>query len=139
MYMPKQERRTNEKATRKIGGVESELTCDVCKGRVGSSGAYIYVLIEEALEYEKADETWHEEHPERAHTLSDLVTHPHRAPWRIAHDACQPEPPGRTYDIDVAQFQTHKAVVAWTAQLMDKTWLPFTNWGGLLRRIGGPV
>lgn len=119
--------------------MEFDLNCQVCDKVVGPSGAYLYVRTHDAQEAEEAIEEWHRQHPGPAYRMTEFFDFPSRAPWRVVHDQCEPEPEAAIYDIDIAQFQTYRDVLKWTAHLMGKTWFRFTNWESVIGRIAGPL
>src|SRR3954454_2340492 len=64
-------------------------------------------------------------------------TYRSRERWRVAHFDCLRE--GQEgiapYIIDVERIRTPEHVVAWTAHLMTKTWLPGTDWHRKLQEL----
>lgn len=108
--------------------MEFELSCWICRKSVDPTDGVIYVQMAELLEAEKAIQDWESSHGIVV-SAAELMKMPHRARWRVAHDACRMDKEdGEAYEIDVSRFQTFAHALSWTAHLMEKTWLPYTSW-----------
>ena len=57
--------------------------------------------------------------------------------WHVTHD--QHRASDDTYYIDAARFDSWPKVAHWTAHLMEKNWLQFTDWDYLLRELAGDI
>lgn len=57
------------------------------------------------------------------------------AQWMARHIACD-DIDGPFYAIDVERIRTPEQMLWWTAHLMEKRWLTFTNWRGIIRHRG---
>ena len=53
--------------------------------------------------------------------------------WHVVHSACDQDPTGPGYAIEVERVLTWPRLVAFTAHLEEKPWLPYTNWRAVLR------
>lgn len=54
--------------------------------------------------------------------------------WSVRHYACTAEDPD-IYGITAGEVRTWRALVRWTAHLMDKPWIGLTDWSCLLEDI----
>jgi hypothetical protein len=117
--------------------------CDIC-GRVVDDGAGGLICnLAGADELLAARRQWDDEHlrgpgePLKVVVMTEYATYPPDKTWRVAHFDCLPD--GATiysdYCIEVDQIRTPEQVVAWTAHLMTKTWLPLTNWHATLQGL----
>lgn len=55
--------------------------------------------------------------------------------WNATHYNCAGEGQLSGYSIELDRLRTYRHLVAWTAHLMEKTWLPHTNWRHVLRHF----
>ena len=53
--------------------------------------------------------------------------------WIPAHTACSATMSGPCYDIPVSQARSAEDLLKWSAQLLDKGWLYYTDWSDVLR------
>jgi hypothetical protein len=113
--------------------VELDFVCDVCGRQVEDGDGSLYVRDVD-LQVARADQSeWQRVHGGGPVSIGQLMSFPPDALWLIHHDRCRPaESDG--YDIAVEQVRTWRDLVRWTAHLMEKSWLPSTNWAAL---IGG--
>lgn len=107
--------------------VELEFRCDVCNRPVADKAGCILVRYEDLSEWHHQDDEWKAEHPGPTYTAAEIYTRPDPAPWRIQHDACADDGV-QGYEINVDEVRTWQALLCWTAKLMDRTWLPLTDW-----------
>lgn len=112
--------------------VELEFICDVCSQPVEDGEGSLYVRFSDLNAYRREQAEWDAAHPGSAFDLAALMQMPRRAPWWIHHDRCQPEDDADGYHIDVERIRTWRAMVGWTAHLMEKNWLGNTNWRSVL-------
>ena len=77
---------------------------------------------------------WDEKHPGDGWSLADYATRPGPARWKVWHSSCDPNSEGDGYSIGIHRIQTPMDVVGWSAHLMEKTWLPDTDWKEVLFR-----
>jgi hypothetical protein len=64
-----------------------------------------------------------------------VLARPEPAHWHAWHLACDPEPDGGRYFIDVERIRTAWDVLDWTAHLTQKRWLADTDWFDVVRDI----
>jgi hypothetical protein len=66
---------------------------------------------------------------------SALMNCPDKAPWRVNHAACDPEPDDNGYWFDVGRADTYERLLSWTVHLVDQDWvLDETNWTDFVRK-----
>jgi hypothetical protein len=71
------------------------------------------------------------------YTGADLLDGP-EAHWKVLHHACDPNPDGAgQYHFDVSTIRTLEQTLNWTAHLLDKDWLPDTDWAELIYALPG--
>ena len=60
--------------------------------------------------------------------------------WLAVHDACDSAEAiqGDAYSIAIERIRRPRQALAWTAHVMEKSWLVTTNWADLLHRLAGP-
>lgn len=59
-----------------------------------------------------------------------------KAYWHISHHTCRKDV-GLDYSISIYRIRTLQKLLLWTAHLMEKNWLIYTNWRALIRDIIG--
>jgi hypothetical protein len=112
--------------------VELEYVCDGCMRPVADGDGALYLNFGELAESRRAKEQWDTSRdPSGRLDIVSLLLLPGLASWHIHHDACRPEG-ADGYDIAVERVRTWRDLVRWTAHLMEKNWLPHTNWRSLL-------
>lgn len=114
------------------GSIELDFICDTCGLPVEDGDGALYVRFADIREHQRASKEW--ESTRSADGLMDMPTllmMPRSIPWLIHHDACASADTD-VYDISVEQVRTWRRLLAWTAHLMDKTWLPSTNWPAVI-------
>jgi len=55
--------------------------------------------------------------------------------WTALHYDCAEDGELSGYPIELDRLQTYRHLIAWTAHLMEKVWLPHTNWRGILTQF----
>lgn len=114
--------------------------CAVCGEPVDDEDGWLSVDIAYRNEVEDA---WHEfEERERESKsagmdLGALLSLPEDAPWLAYHRRCDPNPEAASYWIAIERLRTHAQLLEFTAHLMGKRWLRYTNWDHLIRRMAG--
>lgn len=63
----------------------------------------------------------------------EVVASPRHPGWIPAHTACSATMSGPCYDIPVSQARSAEDLLKWSAQLLDKGWLYYTDWSDVLR------
>lgn len=112
---------------------ELRWVCDGC--RQEALFGYIEVDHNEIGRFQHAKAKWEQAHPGMV-SIDELIEYPDPARWRVWHPDCDPNPEGgSTYSIEVRRLRTFADLVDWTAHLMEKNWLVYTNWDDLLRSL----
>jgi hypothetical protein len=112
--------------------IELDFICDTCGRPVEDRQGALYVRFEAIRDYQSQKAEWQGNRPEHgALDVATLMTMPSRIPWHIHHNECAPTTVD-VYDICVEQVRTWRALLGWTAHLMEKTWLPSTTWAALI-------
>jgi hypothetical protein len=110
--------------------------CDICGQPVTTidRGA-VWVSYRAISEREERLADWQRLHSGDVVSAADLATHPERVDWTWAHIDC-PDPDGdNIYWFEATRFGTTADALAWTVHLLEKTWLPSTDWETLVRRL----
>lgn len=106
--------------------------CDACKTPIPAGQGSLYVLYREINALESARAAIPDTPSLDWEALFALPPVPH---WRMLHDACQTDRDEGSYEIAVEQISSWPKLVEWTAHLLEKRWLPSTDWGVRLRAI----
>lgn len=125
------------------------LSCDDCGRDVtGAPDATIHVSQADVRGFEAEERQW-TRHRQETHgdlaglmTLDDLLASPLVARWAVHCDPCNPHRDLETGDLcgdcywfSLDRCATTWALLAWTAHLMEKTWVnAATDWSSFLRR-----
>jgi hypothetical protein len=117
-------------------------TCEVCGQEIADAEGYVTVSFADLAEHDHAAKTWDEAHPVagdrvRAVTLREFISYPSPARWQVLHRRCDPDLEVSAYWIGTERIRTAADVIAWAAQLGEKSWIQRTDWSGLLRGIAG--
>jgi hypothetical protein len=116
---------------------ELALICEGCRQPFTSAGC-LWISFAEIHRASNQDAEWHEAHPAgEAVDITTFLTLPGDAVWHAHHDRCMPDEGRDSYDISVEQIRTWAGLVRWTAHLMEKNWLPVSDWDGVLREASG--
>lgn len=111
-------------------------TCDVCGQPVDDGTGYLHASYLDIQAAKDARKQYDQEHaPDGGWQVVDLLNLPKRAPWQVHHRACDPRPDGGDYIIEVERIRTHLEVLERTAHLLEKTWLPLTDWNSIIQRV----
>lgn len=122
-----------------------EYRCERCKKPVAAGKGYLHVSYDDIY---KTEQVWksfcNKRHIEnegeepiggwsayrviRASEMPDLSP----ARWRIHHRACDADPEGNDYWVDVERISSHEKLLSWTAHLIQKGWLIHTDWSSFL-------
>ena len=113
--------------------------CDICGGEVDpvSDEAYLDIPDEEVRKAEEGQQLWEEsrkQHP--LFSLAELAEHLQKRPparWRVTHFACCRKTSG--YHLKASEIATWRKLVDTTAHLLEKVWLPATNWSSFLYEV----
>lgn len=120
------------------------LICDGCGKPIADNAGYLWIDNDEIGRTERAIDEWRRKHAAKdglgegvvTHTLGDLLEHPDVAPWMAHHSMCDPYPDANAaYSIEAGVIRTWERLLDWTAQLMEKPWLPVTDWNVVLRGV----
>ncbi|MFC4859500.1 hypothetical protein [Actinophytocola glycyrrhizae] len=95
------------------------LRCSICGEHVPIGEAWIWVDIKDAFQYmhTSSQASTPEDHV-------DLMINHHRAPWGIGHSDCGPDT-GALHDLRMPH--THRAFLAWTAEVLKYRWIDGTD------------
>lgn len=107
-------------------------TCGACRKIVLPKTGYVHIDTRIVHEVERVTkEFWKKQDargPWAAVSMSDLMDLPEDAQWMTHHASCDPIPECSGYWFAVERIQTYEQMLSWTAHLMDKDWLKYTNW-----------
>jgi hypothetical protein len=115
--------------------------CNVCGSPVADGAGYLEVDMRVVHQVEEAHRRFEEEQrdtsPWGAVDLGAFLDLPPGARWLAHHAVCDPDPEYSGYWFAIERARTHAHLLNWTAHLMSKTWLEFTNWNELIGRMAG--
>ena len=118
-------------------------TCEVCSKPVKDDDGYITIPYAE-INAEEARNRARDEARYAAKARGDVIgmnppidfaemlanPGPH---WRVLHRACDPEPEGADYWLEVSSLRTHTDLLETTAHLLGKGWILDTDWSQIIR------
>ncbi|MGJ5898447.1 hypothetical protein ACSCBZ_41860 [Streptomyces niveiscabiei] len=113
--------------------------CDVCKQAVADGGGSLWVDMAEVERCSTHTRAWEiletrQEAPGiQSFDAASLMSYPEAARWQVHHTACDPSPDANTYAVEVHRCRSWADLVLWTAHLMGKAWLQYTDWENLLQ------
>lgn len=107
-------------------------TCVECCESINDGQGAFWIDQFEFETYHDQYAAWRLVNPGPMYSGAALLDHPTPVLWNITHDACAPDS-YPYYDFAVEDLRTPSRVLARTAHLMDKRWLPSTNWDAILR------
>lgn len=105
--------------------------CDACRRPIGDGDGYLHIDHAEIVRHR----SYRPGLNGSALTVTQLLAAPDLARWQAHHVDCYPESDSVDYDVAVADVRTWPLLVATTARLMGKTWLPVSDWYALLAAI----
>lgn len=116
--------------------------CGGCKEDVaGKSDAVIHVRYADIAIFEDEAKRFEEAHPSAVGVMTLVNNYPHRAEWRIHCWTCNPHKLddmtacNACFIYEVNRLASWSDLIALTAHLMGKRWLPVTNWDEFLRQV----
>lgn len=110
-------------------------TCDGCDKPIADGEGYIAVAYSDIRKTEEAREAWERANPGPMFTGAALMAYPKDARWHALHRDCDPLPDAADYWFGVERLRTIRHALDWTLHLMEKVWLPCTDWVAFLRRV----
>ncbi|MGW2183645.1 hypothetical protein ACWCXX_37630 [Streptomyces sp. NPDC001732] len=117
------------------------LVCQGCGHRISDDAGYLWAHTAEVNAVQREWKAQHARAADRALAMDlvDLLEGPDQARWQATHVGCDPERGGSHYRVAAGKLRTRADLLDWTAHLMEKNWLPATDWHDLLReaRKGG--
>lgn len=122
-------------------GPRLDAYCAVCKQPVQDGDGYLWIDMAAVNRADQQQAAWAEKwlkpcsgNPLGAILpLSAFAGQPEDVPWRMHHRGCDPDLDAMAYHIEVERIRTYPQILDWTAHLMEKEWLRFTNWDSLIR------
>ena len=107
--------------------------CDKCDMVVQIQEGAIAVSTREAEEAEEAMRAWDQSHRDMLVNIDEFLSRPSPAKWQWGHQAYIPE--NNDYAVDAAHFDSPGKALSVTLHLMEKVWVPYTDWINFVRRI----
>jgi hypothetical protein len=117
---------------------ELTLICSACAQPIIQDDGYLQVSHRETNEVQQAYRALQQgnTHPHGRPPLDlhDLLDLPEPAAWQADHRECDPfHEEASHYRIPADRLRLRADLLDWTAHLMEKTWLPHTDWQKVLR------
>jgi hypothetical protein len=118
---------------------ELTLICSTCARGITQDDGYLWVNRHEARAAQHAYLDLERRNTDPADgsvslDLAGLLGLPEPAAWRADHRGCDPAYDEEFhYRIPAARLRLRADVLDWTAHLMEKAWLPHTDWRDVMR------
>jgi hypothetical protein len=115
---------------------EIEWVCAVCGQPVADEHGYITVNRAMALQAERENQRWDEEHQQSV-TIEELSAGTKLIDWKVLHAECDPkvgDDEEESYTIAIADVRTYRSLLFRSLDLVGKTWLKATDWTSFLKR-----
>lgn len=109
--------------------------CDQCAKPIDDGTGYVAVSYSDIRKTEEAREAWEKANPGPVYRGDVLMAYPEDARWHALHADCDPMPDSGDYWFAVERIRTIAQALDWTLHLMEKVWLPCTDWVAFLRRV----
>ncbi len=113
------------------------LICETCGFPIAGDTGCLYVRMGEIGAYREEYRVWRAARGDGAVSAAELLLLPLPVGWRTAHDKCRADRDEDAYEIGAGQIGSWARLAHWTAHLMEKNWLPSTDWAHLLRELSG--
>lgn len=107
--------------------------CDYCGEPVEDGKGYL-TIPRDVGDMPARIKTWEAEPPGMIVTGAELMTYPSMIKWDTLHSGCDLGGHG-FYDIEVERIRSSTQMLEWTAHLMEKRWLKYTDWTEVVRRV----
>ncbi len=118
---------------------EIEVVCSLCREPIQARGGALGIDLDKVLAAERAQYVFEESHSDghggTFSSLGDLLALPPSVAWQAWHWGCNPDADALVYEVPVEHMRTWRQVANWTAHLMEKSWLPHSTWGDILRAL----
>ena len=122
---------------------ELVLICWKCRLEIGQDDGYLWAHTGEVDVVQRTFRGWDKQYtgPDGglSLTLGQMLAYPEPAFWRAHHQHCDPDRDGMHYRVPAERLRIRADLLDWTAHLMEKGWLPYTDWREVIRetRTGG--
>ena len=106
-------------------------TCRACDKPIeGDPPGVALIPMGDVHRAEKADAEWTAAHTDADGLVTSNVFEPGPGPalWAAYHRECAPPDDVADYWFGLERCRTGDDLLMWTLHLMEKTWLPATNW-----------
>jgi hypothetical protein len=116
-------------------------TCNKPVDETEGNAGNLWIPRHEVLNRQDAHRAWMDEYATPTegggHVITGrgIGTRPLRVAWRADHSACDSGDIDDMYSIPNIKLRTWADLVAWTAQLSEKSWLEHTNWIAMTRGV----
>lgn len=113
-----------------------EWACDICGQPVADEDGYLTVNLREALQAERDNRLWNEEH-QHSVTIEEMIAGTRLACWKSLHAECDPEvgdDEEESYTIEITDVRTYRSLLFRSLGLAGKTWLTATDWKSFVER-----
>ena len=108
-------------------------TCDKCDMAVQTHDGAIAISTRDAERAEEATRSWEESHNSEPVSVAEMQSYPSPAKWLWGHQSCIPD--DADYSMDANQFDSERKALDVTLHMMEKQWIPYTDWINFVRKI----
>ncbi|MFJ8405802.1 hypothetical protein ACIQ9K_35760 [Streptomyces microflavus] len=111
---------------------ELVLVCQGCGSKVWDDVGYLWVDTAQVARVGQARREWEAEYGGGLVDIHDFLKYPEQVTWQAHHLACDPASDDGHYRLAARRLRTQADLLGWTAHLMGKNWLDWTDWNDLL-------
>lgn len=111
--------------------------CEKCGQRLVADDGVLYMEYGDLHRRDEALEAWTKANPESERGGAAYMSFPSAVHWHVRHNACGGDSEAtNAYVIESGRIDTWRKVAAWSAHLMEKSWLADTDWSARIHSAG---
>ena len=107
-------------------------TCDKCGKAVQTPEGAIAISTRNARSTKEALRSWEQSHDGQAVSVTEMRSYPNPAKWLWGHQSCIPN--DADYSMNADKFDSSEKALSVTLHMMEKQWIPYTDWIAFVRR-----
>lgn len=109
--------------------------CEKCGKEVTTAAGTLAMMGNEYSRYMKEEAEFDRKHPRDEHgcRVIQIGDAPKSMHWTWGHAKCLGE--DIMYGVDAERMDTEIKALSWTLHMMEKTWIPITDWDRVIRAL----